>query len=354
MANQERQTHFFDRRLSRRELLFKFLPLTGFGVGLAYVSCGGSGEPQVVKPTVTPVRTPTETPTATVVPSPTPTVESRIYLPVSIKGLCYSPYRDGQDPDTGPHPTESEIKEDLDILEAITDYIRTYGAQNNLENIPRFVLEKGLAIKVNAGCYLGNNPEVNEQQIKNLVFVAKNYSNVVSVNVGNETQHFNVLSEDQLIDYIKRVREQIPPTITVTTGETWYVWTQRSRLADTVDYIFANCHPYWESIPIEGAVTQVKNVFERLQTQYPGKKIVIGETGWPSEGVPKGGVIPSLANQKKFIEEFLRWASETEADFYLFEAFDENWKSKYESDVGSHWGIYYSNRNPKHPKLTLK
>jgi len=343
MTNHERQNRFFERRLSRRELLFKFLPF-GLGVGLAYASCGGSGEPQIAKPTETPVRTSTAT----------PTVENRVYVPVNIRGLCYSPYRDGQDPDTGPHPSGSDIKADVDILGLATDYVRTYGAQNNLENIPRFILEKGSEIKVNAGCYLGTNMGVNEQQINNLIQVAKSSSNVVSVNIGNETQQFNVISEDTLINYIARVREQIPPTITVTTGDSWYAWTQRPRLVEAVDYIFAHCHPYWESIPVEEAVDHIRGKYEMLGSLYPGKKIVIGETGWPSEGVPKDRSIPSLENQKRFVEEFLAWANEAKVDFYLFEAFDENWKAKYESGVGPNWGIYYSNRTPKHPQLTLK
>jgi len=103
----------------------------------------------------------------------------------------------------------------------------------------RIPTETQITIKVNAGCYLGKDPEVNEQQIKNLIFAANNFNNVVSVNIGNENQHFNILTEEQLIGYIKRVRQQIPPTITVTTGDTWYAWTQAPRLVEAVDYIFA-------------------------------------------------------------------------------------------------------------------
>ena len=37
------------------------------------------------------------------------------------------------------------------------------------------------------------------------------------------------------------------------------------------------------------------------KNKYPGKRIIISETGWPSSGNPYGPAQPSLAKQKKFI-----------------------------------------------------
>jgi hypothetical protein len=84
-----------------------------------------------------------------------------------------------------------------------------------------------------------------------------------------------------------------------------------------------------------------------IQATYPQKQVVIGETGWPSGGLPQGEAVPGLENQQQFMEEFLRLAFEKGISFYYFEAFDESWKSE-SNGVGPHGGFYYSNRTAKH------
>lgn len=273
-----------------------------------------------------------------------------------IKGLCYSPYRDGQNPNWGPYPSEGDIKADIDIMNPIVSHIKTYGSDHNLENIPRFVQEKGSNIKVNAGCWLGSDLAVNDSLLNNLVSEVNQSTNVISATVGNETQQFSTVAEGKLISYLNRVRQQIRSGVRVTTSDTWFAWTQHPALVGAVDYISAHFFPYWEPspVPIEGAVSFVREKYNLLRSIYPGKKIVIGETGWPSNGATRGGAVPSLENQRRFINELVTWTNQEKVDFYLFGAFDENWKAQYEGEVGRHWGIYYSNRTPKHPGLTLK
>ena len=104
----EREKSFFDTRINRRDLLKFILP--GFGIGLGFISasCDRSKEPIV---STLDLSTPTLTPTLT--------VENRVYIPVNVRGFCYNPYRDGQDLDIGPHPSDSDIKADVDILQTV-------------------------------------------------------------------------------------------------------------------------------------------------------------------------------------------------------------------------------------------
>lgn len=339
MNNREGENFSSEKDFTRREFLYWFLG-GSVGVGSAFLGLRNDSAFDVQG------------------------LEHRVYLPIistnnngiNIKGLCYSPYRDGQDPDWGPYPTEEDIKKDIDTLEPIVGYLRTYGTDHNLENIPRYVLEKGSGIKVNAGCWLGSNLETNDILINNLISEVNNFSNVFSVTVGNETQQFGTISEDQLINYINRVKQTVPANISVTTGDTWYSWTQHPRLVSNVDYIFAHFFPYWEPnpVPIDSAVGFIENKYRLLQSLYPGKKVVIGEAGWPSDGQIRGEAVPSLENQRRFINEFLNWTVRNNVDFYFFDAFDENWKTKYEGEVGKHWGLYNSNRTAKHPGITFK
>jgi exo-beta-1,3-glucanase (GH17 family) len=286
--------------------------------------------------------------------------EHEVYLPFIandrpyIKGLGFSPYRDGQNPDTGPYPTEAQIKADLSIIDPIVAYIRTYGSDHGFNHIPGYIQELGSGIKVNAGCWLGPDDAVNTSLINNLIAEVNTYSNVIAATVGNETQQFNTLPEAELIEHIQYVKQHIRPNVPVTTGDTWFAWSQHPNVVDAADYILAHFYPYWEGVSLANAISFIEEKYMLLRALYPGKRIAIGEAGWPSAGPTNGAAVPSLENQRFFIDQFLAWTRSKSVDFYLFEAFDEAWKIIYEGEVGGHWGIYYSNRTPKHAGLTIR
>lgn len=342
-------------KLTRRELLQKSLKLfCGLGLGVLFTETKQNKNHLVSASTKR-----AEIQAQNSVYLPIILNEKDYYPEVPINGVSYSPYRDGQDPDWGPYPSLDEIRQDIDILnstilcpyfnQGLVNEIRTYGPDHNGEKIPQLILEKSSSIKVNAGCWLGNDLDVNERMIAALVEEAKRFPNVTAVTVGNETQQFQTLPEQRLIDYIRRVKSQIPQGVKVTTGDTWYPWLTQPNLAAESDFILAHFFPYWEPnpVPANEAVNFIKEKFHLLQSAYPSKKIIIGEAGWPSAGEARGGAIPSLQNHNLFLAEFVSWATSEGVSFYLFEAFDENWKKKYEGEVGGHWGIYNSDRTRK-------
>ena len=42
-----------------------------------------------------------------------------------------------------------------------------------------------------------------------------------------------------------------------------------------------------------------------MAVAFPGKEILIGETGWPSEGRMRDGALPSRTNQARVVSEIL-------------------------------------------------
>ncbi|MDP3994942.1 MAG: glycosyl hydrolase family 17 protein [bacterium] len=280
-----------------------------------------------------------------------PLVEKDSHASAFVRGICYSPYRNGQNPDTGPHPDENEFRKDIPLLASISNAIRLYGTENNLEKIPGIIQENEPNLKINAGAWLGKDREANERQLSNLVTLVQNYPGIDSVTVGNEVLLRQDLSEAELIVYIRRVKDVV--ACPVTTAETWWEWKNHRNLAAEADFVLAHFFPYWEPIPIpiNQAVPFVKEKYLELKSKYSDKKIVVGETGWPSAGESRGPAVPSVDNQRRFVNELLIWTQTERVDFYYFDAFDENWKKKYEGEVGGHWGLYYSDRTPKHPGL---
>ncbi len=84
-----------------------------------------------------------------------------------------------------------------------------------------------------------------------------------------------------------------------------------------------------------------------IKKAFPDKKIVIAETGWPSEGRVKKGSVPSASMEAFFIRKFLKLAASNDYDYYIIEAYDQPWKARQEGAVGAFWGLFDADRAPK-------
>lgn len=290
-------------------------------------------------------------------------------MPSRTRGLAYSPFRDCQTPHWGDlYPSIDEIREDMPLLFHSSNAIRTYSSLNTLGQIPALAQERGL--RVSPGAWLGREvdedgspvPNKNAEDISAVITIA-NAIPVESVIVGNEVLLRGDLPITQLISYINHVEASIPPTVEVTTAEISPIWMgqggrysqeQVEELVDAVDYILMHSHPYWASVSVDEAATRVISEYKALQKKYPDKRVVIGETGWPTAGEINGAAVPNVENQLRFLIQFLHLADREGVEFYYFDPFDELWKrwpsreEGGEGEAGAHWGLGYADRTAKH------
>jgi len=286
---------------------------------------------------------PTATPTATPEPSGTPTQTPTITptpIPV-LQGIAYSPYRDCQSPDSTEQPSREDIMQDLEIISQMANGIRTYSSTGINADVPALARAKGLRVSV--GIWLTNDREANEREIAGLITLA-NTVDLESVIVGNEVLLRNDLTESELITYILRVKDAV--NVPVTTAEIGGILLQHPKVMEAVDFQMVHLYPFWDGKPIEGAAQVVANDYHAIQDQSGGKRVVIGETGWPAAGPVNGSAVPSPENQARFAKEFLTVASAENIEFYYFDAFDEMWKT--EGGVGAYWGLLSADRNFKY------
>lgn len=258
-----------------------------------------------------------------------------------LRGLAYSPYRDCQSADTLEQPGIAEITQDLEIVSKMANGIRTYSTTGINGEIPSLARQFGL--RVSAGAWLGSDQAANEREINYLIEIAKRVE-LESVIVGNEVLLRNDLTEAELIAYIQRVKDAVD--VPVTTAEIGSVLLQHPNVIDSVDYLLVHLYPFWEGKPIDQATRLVARDYHDIQTKSNGKRVVIGETGWPSGGPPVGAAVPSHQNQALFAKEFFTIAELEDIEFYYFGTFDEMWKS--EGGVGPYWGLLYADRTFKY------
>ncbi|MBN1108354.1 MAG: hypothetical protein JXA55_06270 [Bacteroidales bacterium] len=258
----------------------------------------------------------------------------REYLENGIHGLCFSSYLRGQAP--GSIISAEQIRSRIDIIKPYTRWIRTFSCTDGGELIPAIAKENGL--KVMAGAWLGDDREKNELEISNLVKVVK-AGNADLVAVGNEVLYRDELTEEELLDYIRRVKEMLPGAA-VGYVDAYYEFINRPSITDAVDVIFTNCYPFWEGCHIDYSLIYIKNMYYSVMKAAKGKRIVISETGWPDRGTAFEASEPSLENALKYFINIQRWSLEENIEIMYFSSFDESWKIGSEGDVGAYWGLW--------------
>ena len=253
----------------------------------------------------------------------------------SVQGLAFSPFHRGESAETDNWPSRAEIKSDLARAADITTRIRTYTVQGIMGEIP--VLAAHVPLHITLGAWLDRQAANNAAELERLVAVTRASRNVDRVLVGNEAILRGDLTVPQLIADIGRVRAGV--TVPVSTAEPWHVWLAHPELGRAVDYITIHLLPYWEGLPVDDALRFTMEKLDLVQAAFPGKHIVIGEIGWPSDGVAIGSAAASRVNQAMFLRRFFNEAEKRHLDYFVMEAFDQPWKTSFEGRAAGYWGI---------------
>jgi len=261
-----------------------------------------------------------------------------------IHGFCYSLYEEGQEP--GHIISEDQIRRRMNILQPHTEWVRSFSCTEGNELIPKVAKENGL--KTMAGAWLGSDEEKNENEIENLIQLC-NQGLVNIAAVGNEVLYRNDLSLDQLVGYIKTVKEKTDG-VPVGYVDAYYEFVERPELSEISDVILCNCYPYWEGTSLEDSFQHMRHMYTQAKAAANGKRVIVTETGWPSEGKNLGGAIPSYENAMKYFINANLWSLDDDIELFYFSSFDEAWKVSSEGEVGAYWGIWDSKGNLKFNK----
>lgn len=257
-----------------------------------------------------------------------------------VQCISYAPFRSHQ---TSLSPatqvSREQIAEDLAQLAEISDCIRTYATDLGLDQIPELASKAGL--KVIQGIFLDKDQQKNRTQISTAIRLAREYpGTVIALVVGNETLLRKDITVSDLADTIRSVKAQV--SVPVTYADVWEFWLSNRELYDAVDFVTIHILPYWENVPIpaESAAAHADAIRRQVAAAFPGKEILIGEIGWPSQGRMRESALPSRINQARLVSEVLDLARRENFRVNLFEAYDESWKREIEGTVGGSWGLF--------------
>jgi len=258
-----------------------------------------------------------------------------------IHGISFSAYLENQSP--GSQITEEQVEARMKIIKPYVKWVRSFSCVDGNEHIPRIAHKHGL--KTLVGAWLGNDREKNEKEIEGIIKIAKE-GNADIIAVGNEVLLRGDLSEEEIIKYIQKVKNEIP-NIPVGYVDAYFEFVNHPRLCKLCDVILANCYPFWEGYPIEHSFSYLRNMYYLAVNAAQGKKVIISETGWPNLGSPDRNAVPSYENALTYFIKTFSWANQENIDIFYFASFDETWKIEKEGDVGAYWGLWDKKGNLK-------
>ena len=272
----------------------------------------------------------------------TPVALTRAPIDDAAKLECvsYAPFRNEQTPHD---PTlivkPEQIAEDLAELAKVSKCIRTYSIDNGLDKVPELASKVGL--KVLLGVWLGRDRAKNAQLCDIAVSLVNDHpGTVAALIVGSEV----LLRGDMTVGDLRQTIQSVKPRVNVpvTYADVWEFWLRYREVGADVDFVTAHFLPYWEDIPprAEDAAAHVDDIRKQVVAAFPGKEILIGETGWPSFGRMRDGALASRVNQARFISQILERARQDNFRVNFFEAYDEPWKRRWEGTVGGYWGLF--------------
>jgi exo-beta-1,3-glucanase (GH17 family) len=300
--------------------------------------------------------------------------------------LCYSGYRDGQNPNERTYPSPDEILEDLLILQKNWHLLRLYDCSPHADRVLKVIETHRLPFQVMLGAYLGaemNNfgcpwggtfteeqleasTRENEAEVGRLIALANRYPAIVfSVAVGNEatvdwTDHF--VPVHRMIDHVKRVKAAVRQPVTFC--ENYVPWQHKLRdLVTELDFISLHTYPVWEYKHIHEALDYTKDNLASVARLYPDKPIVITEAGWCTNSNGRGMNAEHAVQELQAIyyQDLMDWTRAEGLLCFVFEAFDESWKGSPDPlEPEKHWGLFTVDRRPKlvmqalYPELALE
>lgn len=263
--------------------------------------------------------------------------------------VSYAPFAKDESPflfDKGLVISEQQVRKDLKLLSKYTTCIRTYSTVG-LEVVPKVAREFNL--KMLMGAWVSSDEKQTKGEISTLIKLVNQYPEIVrAVIVGNEVLLRGDISSKKLYEYIKEVKTDLP-NVKVTYADVWEFWLKNPSIKDATDFVTIHILPYWEDEPanIDESIKHLATVREEVEQILGTSDILIGETGWPSEGRMREDAFPSKINQARFVRDFVSLAQEKNWNYNIIEAFDQPWKRISEGAVGGFWGLFDKNREDK-------
>ena len=171
-------------------------------------------------------------------------------------GVSFSPYRDGQSPETQTYPSVEEIRADLHLIRPYWRLLRGYDSTVVAERMLELIRAEKLPFRLMLGVWIAPEPDeaaraANRREVENGIRLANAFPEIVAaVIVGNETcvfWSFHPVGVDTLIPFVREVRAAVRQPVTVADDLVFWNTPESRKLAAEIDFITLHYYALWRS-----------------------------------------------------------------------------------------------------------
>ena len=260
--------------------------------------------------------------------------------PASGHGISYTPYRaDGQ------CKSKDEVAEDIKKLDGYS-MIRIYGTDcDQLAKVLPAAKDKNL--KIFAG--ISNDNVLANKVQDDVEAFATNFGSswdmIDTISVGNELVNSGhdsglAVSAVNAARTALRSKGYNGPVVSV---DTFVAIKNHPEICQNSDYAAANIHPFFDgNVAASDSGKFITDQAKTVADACPGKKVIVTETGWPTQGGSHQKAIPSPENQQAALGSITDAFSSNPGGVVFFTAYNELWKKDNDGTFGceKYWGIH--------------
>ncbi|KAL3660701.1 glycoside hydrolase 3 protein [Phytophthora oleae] len=253
---------------------------------------------------------------------------------------------------------DSQITRELEILKSYTNVLRLYSLTDcdQATTVVPAAIEAGFQLELGLWVDSYNTSYAAEREAFTMLLSTGivHSGNIKGIHVGSEAIYRGDVDYDTSVSHLNEIRQMctdnggaadIPLTIT-DVGNTYLEYPS---LIDEVDYLSVNLFPFWDRVVPAKAASHFLSTYTRLvdlAAKYGGdKKVVIGETGWATNGSDARASEATPENSARYFHDFYQQAQEQNITYYYFSALDESWKGT--DTVEAYFGLLYEDGEMK-------
>jgi exo-beta-1,3-glucanase (GH17 family) len=253
--------------------------------------------------------------------------------------------------------TKQQIWTDLSLLQKLTNRIRLLSITDCNQTELVLDVAKEIGMQVWLGLWVDDDESIYLEEISAFEDIISrgliDTSTVLGVTVGSEVLLRNDATLDQLLEYVTQVRIALAASggsnLPVSVTEISYYYRRNQLLIEQVDALYMNIFPYFnwkDNGNINGAVDKLIGDASSVLSLSSGgipKRLILGETGWPSDGGKAGkeGLASPEHQAQYFVDFFCQVHVARGWDYYYFTGIDNAWRQDQSSEtVEGNWGFF--------------
>jgi exo-beta-1,3-glucanase (GH17 family) len=259
------------------------------------------------------------------------------------------------------NPTAGQVAADFATTKQHFDHARTYYPQYDGGAVDVGRLAKDANLNLLLGLFLfPGHDDWTAGNYQDFVKPAVARGNIDGILVGNEDP--DMIGYGIIPKYLKQAKSDFPqiPVGTSQTSNFWLSDGRAEQLLPLVDFIGVNIYPAWDwsradasnqpiGVTPEAGFNSFSATYNHLRLKYPGRQIVVTETGWPSTFGPIGAQqFPvGISNARDYLQRVIAWAQAQQVVLYIHNMYDDQFGVNTTSPFNYHFGLIDNAGKPK-------